>query len=58
MIGFINMEEIVDKSKKHKPNYYLIVNNIAAPIFIKDLEAAKKLIMDMEQPVRLIKINR
>lgn len=49
----------MDENTKPKPNYYIIIpNGVAKPIYIKNIEAAKRLIMDMEEPVKLIKIKR
>lgn len=53
------MEVLEEKEKKPKPNYYLILpNGVARSIYIKNIEAAKSLIMDMEHQVKLIKIKR
>ena len=42
-----------------KPNYYLILpTGTAQPIYIKNLEAAKALIMDIEEKLKLLKIKK
>ena len=51
--------EVLEEVKKPKPNYYLILpNGVARSLYIKNIEAAKSLIMTMEQQVKLIKIKR
>lgn len=46
-------------SDTRKPNYYLVLpTGHAMPTYIKDIEAAKSLIMDMKENVKLIKIKR
>lgn len=44
---------------KPKHNYFLILpDGTAAGIYIKNIDAAKSLIMDMKEQVKLVKIKR
>lgn len=45
--------------KKHKPNYYVILpDGSCSTIYIKDMEAAKKILLQMNERVRLLKIKK
>jgi len=42
-----------------KPNYYVVLpNGTASTIYIKDIEAAKSVIMAMSEKVKLVKIKK
>jgi hypothetical protein len=42
-----------------KPNYYVILpSGVASTIYIKDIEAAKKVMLAMNEKVKLVKIKR
>lgn len=42
-----------------KPNYYVILpNGTASSIYIKDIEAAKKVILAMNEKIKLLKIKK
>jgi len=46
-------------TKKPKANYYLLLpNGTVEQVYIKNLDAAKAVIMSMEETVKLIKIKR
>lgn len=52
-------ETMQKPNAKRRPNYYLkLPNGACGAVYIKDIEAAKKLIMEMTVPVALIKIKR